>query len=364
MSANTLCPVCVFNVKGEYYSGTSSVSSHNDKRYLFEKFLLTLESEWDLVKYKETHPDAKHHAIFTDCLKCRKITWSTNALKTISSTHPASVLRILAGLARELTDMGNQLDIVNNAIEDVLSNPLIPRSPTEKMDKLLLWLHRNTEYFGQIVDIETLSICYALNDTECASIINAAINYGYLKRDDQIYLLDNFMAHIALTLQGNEYCQKLKQRGSNTNNVFVAMWFNTDVFSAYDEAIKPAIEECGYIPVRVDKKEHNNDITDEIVIGIKDSKFVIADMTGYRGGVYFEAGYAKGLGKEVILTCRKDWFKGEKDASGKTVKEAVHFDINHFNIIVWETLDELKKRIENRIRATIGGSENVSAVKP
>jgi len=132
------------------------------------------------------------------------------------------------------------------------------------------------------------------------------------------------------------------------------MWFSDDVSTAYDKAIKPAIEECGYIAVRVDGKEYNNDITDEIIVGIKDSKFVIADMTGYRGGVYFEAGYAKGFGKELILTCRRDWFSGEKDSDGRWIKGAVHFDINHLNIIVWDTTAELKKRLLSRIIATVG----------
>ena len=38
---------------------------------------------------------------------------------------------------------------------------------------------------------------------------------------------------------------------------------------------------------------------------------------GARGGVYFEAGFALGLGKTVFLTCREDRTK------------AVHFDIDH-----------------------------------
>ena len=43
---------------------------------------------------------------------------------------------------------------------------------------------------------------------------------------------------------------------------------------------------------------------------IRKSKFLIADFTGQRGGVYYEAGFAYGLGLPVIWTCRKDWFDG------------------------------------------------------
>ena len=37
----------------------------------------------------------------------------------------------------------------------------------------------------------------------------------------------------------------------------------------------------------------------------EESAFVIADLTGGRGGVYYEAGYAMAKGKQIILSCKK-----------------------------------------------------------
>jgi nucleoside 2-deoxyribosyltransferase len=62
---------------------------------------------------------------------------------------------------------------------------------------------------------------------------------------------------------------------------------------------------------QIDNVEHVNDINDEIIGQIRRSRFVVCDLTGYRGGVYFEAGFAYGLGLDVIYTCRKDWTKEE-----------------------------------------------------
>ena len=163
-----------------------------------------------------------------------------------------------------------------------------------------------------------------------------------------------------LSFKGHQYCENLlKNTPIKSNQAFVAMWFGDnknpnpeDIESpegmkrVFEEAIEPAANECGFNAFRVDNKEHNNDITDEIIAGIKESRFVIADMTGYRGGVYYEAGYAKGLGKEVIFTCHKNWFK-EDDF------HKVHFDIDHINMIVWEDIEDLKNRLINRIKATI-----------
>jgi nucleoside 2-deoxyribosyltransferase len=99
-----------------------------------------------------------------------------------------------------------------------------------------------------------------------------------------------------------------------------------------------------YKPVRIDKVEPNNRIDDEIVAGIRACKFLVADFTGQRGGVYFEAGLAQGLGKQVIWLCRKDQLND------------VHFDARQYNFIRWETdnLPQLRIDLRNRIEATIG----------
>jgi len=122
------------------------------------------------------------------------------------------------------------------------------------------------------------------------------------------------------------------------------MWFDQSIAKIYNEAIAPAIEIAGYKPRRIDHIDHNNDITDEIISQIRRSKFIIADYTGQRGGVYYEAGFARGLGIEVFMTCKEDEIKD------------LHFDINHLNCIGWESdnLEEFKNRLANRIEAILG----------
>lgn len=133
---------------------------------------------------------------------------------------------------------------------------------------------------------------------------------------------------------------------SESSNAFVAMWFAKEMSSAYESAIAPAIERWGYTPVRIDRREHNNRIDDEIISEIRRSRFVVADFScgpdGARGGVYYEAGFAAGLGKPVIFAVRR----GDL--------ERVHFDTRQFNHIVWETPEDLRAGLENRIGATLG----------
>jgi hypothetical protein len=90
---------------------------------------------------------------------------------------------------------------------------------------------------------------------------------------------------------------------------FVAMWLSDYMMGVFSKNISKAIEEEGYVPFIISLKEHNEDICDNIIAEIRKSKFLIADFTGQRGGVYFEAGFAYGLGLPVIWTCQEEWFK-------------------------------------------------------
>ncbi len=66
---------------------------------------------------------------------------------------------------------------------------------------------------------------------------------------------------------------------------------------------------------------------DRILARIRESRFVIADLTHNRGGVYYEAGFAEGLGIPVIYTCDADCLDPEAPK-----EKRVHFDCQHLNI--------------------------------
>ncbi len=104
----------------------------------------------------------------------------------------------------------------------------------------------------------------------------------------------------------------------------------------------PGIRAAGFQPSRIDKKDYVGGITDEIMAEIRRSRFVVADYTGQVNGVYFEAGFALGLGLRVIPTCRADEVPN------------LHFDIKHLNTLLWSPLAALPDGLNRRIRAVIG----------
>ncbi|TKS61463.1 MAG: hypothetical protein EWM72_00601 [Nitrospira sp.] len=155
----------------------------------------------------------------------------------------------------------------------------------------------------------------------------------------------NTMGHIngSLTVGGWDRLSKEEQGRlpAGSKQVFIAMSFDPSLDNAFKEGMEKAIDAAGYKALRVDLKEHNDKICDRIVAEIRKSKFLVADFTLHKAGVYFEAGFALGLRIPVIWTCREDEL-------GKT-----HFDTRQYNHVVWKNEKDLFEKLKRRIEATI-----------
>ena len=124
------------------------------------------------------------------------------------------------------------------------------------------------------------------------------------------------------------------------------MWFDESMDRACSEGTRPAIEDAGYEPVRINQRDHLNMIDDQIITEIRRSQFLVADFThgegGARGGVYYDAGFAHGPDLSVLFTCRTD------------ALNKAHFDTRQYPHIVWHSRDELRDRLSRRISAILG----------
>jgi hypothetical protein len=247
----------------------------------------------------------------------------------------------------------------------------------EMMDDTLLKLEKSTGFVGEDIVLDVAHDypyynCY--NKSELSSMVSFLDLEGLIDTENMV----NGKKKISLRPKAYQRIREIRKSNEDSRRCFVAMWFGDEMKEAYEKAIKPAIEfiedgetEPRFRAVKIDDVEHLNDINDEIIAQIRRSRFMVCDLTGYRGGVYFEAGFAYGLGMDVIYTCRKDWTKAEPlrngnkkkvewlfDSKGSKVhiqKEGVHFDLDHRNRIEWtaDELDTFKVELENRIKATI-----------
>lgn len=220
-----------------------------------------------------------------------------------------------------------------------------PKSVEDKVEKILQFISNRTSFFGELVEL-TEEVIYSSNRQELDNLIEALSSLDLI---DDSMVTDGSLS-VSLTLKGVGECKDRKGQ-IQEDKCFIAMWFSDEMNRVYDDYIALACLDVGYQPIRVDKELYNGDVTDKIISSIRTTAFTIADLSGNRGGVYYEAGFAKGLGKEVIFTCQDEWFNGDPEEGKK-----VHFDVDHINTIVWkkDKLEQFKEDLTNRIVATIG----------
>lgn len=248
---------------------------------------------------------------------------------------------LISGYLFEMNDAGLSPEVITTSnVEYFFNNSKVPHNITGKLDKLLLHLFRRMNFFHQFVKtkLDIPAIGYAKNSEELRNMFHALKELNYINASP---ISDSHEIDVLITLEGINKVEILQNKGIDSTQVFVALWFDDEIKNVFHNYIAEAIKETGYDPLIIDMVEHNEDICDNIIAEIRKSKFLIADFTGDRGGVYFEAGFAYGLGMPVVWTCKKDWF------------EKVHFDVEHYNFIIWENGEELKEKLKNRIMATI-----------
>ena len=278
-----------------------------------------------------------------DCARCGRFAISGPASQELIS-HSDKYR--LCGVTRNHWDLTKERLWIREANLESLKNTT-PKATdvSEKIAILLRWICQQSTSPGHWVDIVLnlqYPVCFSADVEELHKYVRF-LEGKCLIAIDVIPNSGNDTYRCNPTIDGWVESQRIPN--AESNKVFVAMWFDPTVKSLFDDAIRPAIEEdCHYKAMRIDRKESNGKIDDEIVAEIRESRFVIADFTGQRGGVYFEAGFAQGMGLPVVWLCRDDDLKN------------VHFDTRQFNHLVWKSdeLPDIRKRLADRIRATIG----------
>ena len=251
---------------------------------------------------------------------------------------------------------------------------LVPRySPPEKIDRLLQVLGERTSSLGKPANFNLMMdypLIVANGWREVRFLVGALIQKKYIDADkEEEKKHDDATARAAVgmilydksdmppasvpsgpqytvTMDGWNRIEELNASGRSLTQCFVAMAFRKDTDAIWTSVIEPAINEAGYKPFRIDREHHVNRIDDEIIAQIRRSRFMVADFTLQRGGVYFEAGMMHGLGRNVIWMCHEDEL-----APGK----GLHFDIRQFNFLTYRSSgEETKKRLYERIVAIEG----------
>lgn len=116
---------------------------------------------------------------------------------------------------------------------------------------------------------------------------------------------------------------------------FVLMPFEEAFRDIYLLGIKPACEEAGYYCERLDEQIFDETMLDRIYNQIAKADLVVADLSMRNPNVFYETGYAHGIGQRVILLTKNS--------------DDIPFDLkHHFHIVYSDSIVELKTKLRQR----------------
>ena len=139
--------------------------------------------------------------------------------------------------------------------------------------------------------------------------------------------------------------------------------------------IAPVCEETGFEPIRVDKLNQPDSITQTIIDYLLQSELVIADITGHNPNAFYEMGYRASTGKPIIhLKCKNEGIPFDiagirafdydlsdldsvEEIKSRLIKTigALSFDTKSIPILyeIQDDISQLKKEIHNKDTETI-----------
>lgn len=269
------------------------------------------------------------------CRRCGVFAVTGTALVTLPHAK-SEERRLLSSWIREQYELGNAPKIRDSTINRIAGL----RLPTvqERADRFLICASRMVDTLGERFnagDPKLIAATWSRDASEVMFLLRLLQEQGFAK----IVALGGLSE---ISPAGYLRIDELRAVKSASDQAFVAMWFDERLRTVFDDGLAVGIRKAGYRPMRVDDIEHVGRIDDEIIAQIRRSRFLVADFTGHRGGVYFEAGFAQGLGLPVFWTCQ------EADV------QHLHFDIRQFNCISWRTDIDLAVRLQLRIESVLG----------
>ncbi len=139
---------------------------------------------------------------------------------------------------------------------------------------------------------------------------------------------------------------------------FVIQPFDSGKFDKrFNDVFKPALEQAGIEPYRVDRDPRVEVPIDSIEEGIRNATICLADITTDNPNVWYELGYAFAADRSVIMVC-----------SDERAASRFPFDIQHRAIIRYGSespsdFDVLKQQIVERAEALKSGAETKKLIE-
>ncbi len=272
-----------------------------------------------------------------ECQRCGRYAVATAILNEPLLCNP-----YLSAAARQGFESGERITIEASNIQELIE---LHRRTTVavRVDKALRYLASKGRPGTPIwinTDLDFPAVGAENKDEFGTYLVHLDREEGMIRAFSAVRAKEDVWGYVT-TVRGWKFLEPSPLGGVMPGTCFVAMWFDTRLDAAFMHGFAPGIRDAGFEPHRIDQAKTNRGISDEILARIRTSEFVVADFTGQRQSVYFEAGFARGLGKEVIWCCRSDEIS------------TLHFDTKHLGHVTWDEPADLRTKIRESIQANI-----------
>ena len=223
-------------------------------------------------------------------------------------------------------------------------------SPSEQLDLLVLYVGENQPSPAELAVLKAPVISARIGAAITHPPSEAGLSWLLEQQETAQFLVrrsdQNGSLLLRLNMAGWLRYGVLKQGRVESRNVLMAMKFgDAELDRVVASCFSPAVRRAGYELRTVIDNQPAGLIDDQLRVALRTSRFVVADLTHRNNGAYGEAGFAEGLGRPVIYTCREaEWKQGHS-----------HFDTNHLVTVIWDTenLDKAGALLTATIRATL-----------
>lgn len=254
---------------------------------------------------------------------------------------------VLSHAVRRMQRENEWPTLSNKMYTDILLKDALPK-PVEQAENMLLWLGNAADDSDSKVHVSCEELQATIGSSRTNSILyiaNHLQSKGLLTYSESDNTQPDPQLVFQMTLPGWQEFDSLLRRSPQSRTFFMAMKFGEpELNDMVDTVFRPAVEATGYNLLVLTDEPRAGLIDDQLRVEIRRSRLLIADITHKNPGAYWEAGFAEGLGKPVIYTCRESEFNGG----------ASHFDTNHHLTVLWSSeKDEVLRRLKATIRATL-----------
>lgn len=238
--------------------------------------------------------------------------------------------------------------IDSNLLSALIKTARLP-PPTEQLNNLVIFLGHNLRAASDQYEFRWYELAGIMGAARVEQGVPYVLHQGAVEglltsRIDMTTLGNmalgtqgaNFEAHtvlIGLTFFGWHRFDELERSVTQSRLGFMAMKYGRQVTDhLFRDHLKDAVAQTGFELLRLDERPTAGLIDQRMEVEIRRARFLVAELTHGNRGAYWEAGFARGLGKPVFYLCEARRFK----------RVGTHFDTNHHYTIQWE---------ENNMRA-------------